>query len=252
MAGKIISMPTEGKTKSESVSIGSSKLTNALLIALLVLAVAGFAWSYINYQAAQKKIAVLTDPKLASELNQKQTDVLLEKLGKIMDLPAEKNPIVATINDVETLASTQDFYTNASNGDKLLIFSQSRKAIIFDENRNVLVNVGPIFYSDPKANDQPQRATDRITVDLRNGSSVADAASKIRDQLKATYGFNILRLAKAAKNDFTGTILVDLTDGSKGELVANLQKELGANVVKALPAGEAETKAEVVVIVGNK
>lgn len=246
-----MSMPSEGKTKA-TTALGSSKLTNALLIALLVLAVAGFAWSYINYQAAQKKIAVLTDPKLASELNQKQTEVLLEKLGKLMDLPAEKNPIVATINDVETLAATQDFYTNAHNGDKLLIFSQSRKAIIYDENRNVLVNAGPIFYSDPAANAQPQRAADRVTIDLRNGSTVADLAVKTRDQLKTTFAFNILRIAKAAKTDYTTTTLIDLTDGSKGQMVADLQKALGANVVKQMPNGEAETKAEIVVILGSK
>ena len=245
------------KTSASRTSSASTGLQlnagNLILIILLLLALAAFLWSFMNYQQAKQKIAVLTDPNVASELNQKQTEELLAKIGKLIQLPSEKNPVVATINDVEVLAATQDFYKDAHNGDKLLVFQNTRKAIIYDEDDNKLVNVGPIFYTNDKGVQQaPPRVADRIEIELRNGTSNKGATLDVRDDLRNTYAFNITTLAKAAKTDYSGITLVDLTDGSKANLVADLQKTLGAQVVKELPAGESVSAREVVVIVGTK
>ncbi len=252
MSAKVLSMPSDSKpSKGGNNSTRSgSNTSNILLWALLILAVAAFAWSYMNYRSVKEEIAVLKDPNLASQLNQQQTEALLEKVGKLMVLPSEKNPVVATINDVETLASTQDFYTPANNGDKLIIFQTARKAIIFDEDGNKIVNVGPIFFSD-QATAVPTTEADRLTIELRNGTATSGTTVGIRDRLMANYSFNVTRLGKAANTSYTGYTLVDTTNGAKPELVQALQQELGARVTTELPEGEAAARAEIVILIGS-
>ena len=252
MSAKVLSMPSEGKSGKNQPSTRGSRgnATNFLLWALLVVAIAAFAWSFFNYQTVKKEIEVLKDPNLASQLNQQQTEALLEKVGKLMVLPSEKNPVVATINDVETLASTQDFYAPANNGDKLIIFQTSRKAVIYDEDDNKIVNVGPIFFSDDAA-AVPTTQADRLTIELRNGSANSGAATSIRDRLMANYSFNVTKLGKAANTNYTGYTLVDTTNGAKPDLIQALQKELGAQVTTTAPEGEAAPRAEILVIIGQ-
>lgn len=249
MAKKVMSMPDDKQASPKR----SNSLTNTLLLALLVVAVGAFAWSFWSYQNVKQEVAVLKDPQLASELNQKQTEELLSKVSKLLVLPNERQPVVATINDVETLASTQDFYALANNGDKLIIFQNARKAVIYDEDDNKIVNVGPIFVNN--AEGEPQAVTpeaDRLTIELRNGSADAGSSIAVRDRLLANYTFNVTKLGKTAKPDYTGYIIVDNTNGSKATMLEALQKELGATVVKEAPDGEADPRAEVLVIVGKQ
>lgn len=225
--------------------------SNILLISLLVLALGAFAWSFFNYQSVKKEVEVLKDPSLAQRLNEEQTQELLKKVGKILVLPQEKNPVVAIINDVELLASNQDFYKDAHDGDKLIIYQNSRKAIIFDEDNNRVVNVGPVFYNNADGTSQPPTTqTDRITIDLRNGSSQPNATVPVRDNLSTNYAFNVTRLSKAANSNYSGITIVDLSEG-KASYVEQLQKALSATVVQSLPEGETSASTEVVVIVGS-
>lgn len=227
-------------------------MTTMLLWALLVIGLIAFGWSFYNYNQTSQKLAVLTDPKLASQLNEKQTAELLGKISKLIVLPQDKKPIVATIKDVETLAGRESFYTNAHNGDKLVIFQASRKAVLYDEDDNKIVNSGPIFFNNADAAAKATEQADRLAIEIRNGSTNATAAADLRDRLKTNYSFNVLRLGKAVKNTYTSTILVDNTDGTKTDLITALQKELGATVVKEVPQGEAAPRNEILIIVGAR
>ncbi len=67
---------------------------------------------------------------------------LLESVGRLILLPDE-TPIIATINQAESLVKEQPFYVGSENGDKLIIFPKMQKAIIFSPKRNIIVNAGP-------------------------------------------------------------------------------------------------------------
>lgn len=226
---------------------------NILLWLFLAIALAGFGWSFYSYQSVKKEVAVLKDPQLASKLSEQQTKALLEKISKLILLPSDPNPVVAVINDVESLAADQDFYKDAHNGDKVVIFQSDSKAIIYDENANRLVNVGPIYFNDAQGNSQAAPNSEgRVTIELRNGTSENGSTTTVRDELIKNHAFNVVRLAKAARSDYQGYTLVDNTDGSKQNLIADLQKALGATVVKDVPTGESDPKTEVLIIVGKK
>ena len=79
------------------------------------------------------------------------TDVL-EKVAQLIIVPAEE-PVVYQINNVDELIVQQAFFSEAQNGDILLIFPKQGRAIIYSEARNILVNVGPLSYSDTTGTD---------------------------------------------------------------------------------------------------
>lgn len=253
MPKKVLDIKDKVDPKSEITANSSTSTTQGLITGLLVVSLVAFGWSFYNYQSIKKEVAILKDPQLASELSQKETAELIAKLSKLMVVPADKDPVVAVINDVEMLAATQDFYVPAHNGDKLIMFQDSRKAVIYDEDDNRIVNVGPIYFDngDGATSTDPAVVSDRLNIELRNGSSASGTAISLRDRLQANYAFNVIKMAKANKTDYSGFILVDKTNGSKNSLVESLQKELGATVVKEVPTGESNTVAEILIIAGN-
>ena len=70
---------------------------------------------------------------------------MVKKVNKLIYLPQEETPTVATVTDAAGLAKTQVFYKEANNGDKVLIYFKAQKAYIYNPTKNILVNVGPVF-----------------------------------------------------------------------------------------------------------
>lgn len=73
---------------------------------------------------------------------QEIADTVLE-VSKIMLLPKDENPTLATVSDPEKLKD-QPFFKNAEVGHKVLIYTQAQKAILYDPVRNLIIEVAPI------------------------------------------------------------------------------------------------------------
>lgn len=232
--------------------VTKTQRSSVLMWLVLGLIVLGILWSGYNYYSTSKQLAVLTDPNIAAEASRKQTEEVLGKIGKLMILPKDKKPVVATINDVEKLSTTQDFYREAHNGDRLVIFPASKKAIIYDEDDNRIVNVGPIVYNSPEAEAKVSQDAERLNIEIRNGTTNTGAGLSLRDRLRENGTYNIVTVSKSQKTDYPSTILIDQTNGAKASLVSQLQKELGATVVTSLPDGEGATSSEILIIVGAR
>lgn len=67
----------------------------------------------------------------------------LKSVSKLMVLPANETPTIATVSDPEKLRD-QPFFANAKKGDKVLIFSASEKAILYSPTEDKIVEVAPI------------------------------------------------------------------------------------------------------------
>jgi hypothetical protein len=65
----------------------------------------------------------------------------VDKVSKLMYLPEDEVPTVATIKNLDSLKN-QPFYQNAKVGDMVLFYSKAKKAILYDPNSNKIVNVG--------------------------------------------------------------------------------------------------------------
>lgn len=112
-----------------------------LVIVVALLAVAGW-YSYDYYRSHYG-----TDQQKADYEVQKVVSVV----SKLMVLPTDETPVLATISDVASLSKQQNFFVGAANGDKLLIYQKALKAIIWSPSSGKLVNVGPVVY-DQNAN----------------------------------------------------------------------------------------------------
>lgn len=131
---------------------------------LVVLALAGFAaagYMYAQYDTLKN------DPQASQKAQADKTNALKEKIGKLISVPKDETPTLATVTD-KTKLKDQPFFKDAENGDVILIFPQAKKAIIYREKDNKLINVGPIaITSDTKATTQ-QNSTDSKTSSSSN------------------------------------------------------------------------------------
>jgi hypothetical protein len=74
---------------------------------------------------------------------QAQIDATIAKVGKIIVLPTDEKPTVATVTDASKVKD-QTFFKNAKNGDEVLIYTKAQKAILYDPASNMIVEVGAV------------------------------------------------------------------------------------------------------------
>ena len=104
------------------------------IIAIALIAIIGyFGWNMMHAGGTQAEKAQAEAKSLSAEV------------AKIMVVPNE-TPIVASVEQADTLKKEQPFYANVQNGDKLLIYPQAAKAIIFRESSNMIINAGPVQF----------------------------------------------------------------------------------------------------------
>lgn len=125
----------------------------SIVIFIVILnIVAGIGFYYYNQY--MKVNNLLQDPSTAVD---KQTQETIAKVGKLIMLPKNEEPTVASITDVSKLKQ-QKFFDHATNGDKLLVYMKARRAILYNPKLNIIVDVGPVTTNPSQT--QVQGATD--------------------------------------------------------------------------------------------
>ena len=83
--------------------------------------------------------------KVDSSLREKtETEELVKEVGKLILLPIDEIPTIATVSDKEKVKD-QVFFLNVENGDKLLAYTRSMQAILYRPSINKIINVAPIL-----------------------------------------------------------------------------------------------------------
>lgn len=113
-----------------------------LLIILGVIIGVGFTFLYIQkfgipFRNMSQNISKIEQEKILNEM--------VEKVGKLIILPQDEVPVMATIEDAETLMKKEVFYAGTKNGDIVLMYQKALKAVVYSPDRNIIVNVGPIY-----------------------------------------------------------------------------------------------------------
>lgn len=122
----------------------SKKLANLqegnIVIGLLIGAVLALIPSYYFYNKFQQAQKLLKNPQQAAKQEVAST---VAKLSKLMVLPKDETPTIATVTDRNKLKE-QPFFAKAANGDKVLLYIKAKKAILFREKDNKIIEVAPI------------------------------------------------------------------------------------------------------------
>jgi len=117
--------------------ISVTKLLISLLVASLLV------WFIFDYVEAKKQVRILSGSDTQQETYEEEALSIISEVKKLIVLPEERVPEVATIQNAQALSSQQPFFNDAKDGDVLLIYQD--RAIIFRPSESILVNVGPVY-----------------------------------------------------------------------------------------------------------
>lgn len=108
-------------------------------ILVLLVILLGLSTGYFYKQSMKAK-----NPEAVA---QNEAKALAEKVGKLIVLPTDEVPTIATVSDPEALKN-QVFFMDAKKGDKVLIYTNAKKAILYDPVLNKIVTVAPLNIGD--------------------------------------------------------------------------------------------------------
>lgn len=123
-------------TNNEKQKIILSKVGITILVVLTLLVVGSVGTAYYFYNKANTKV----DPQTQAVKDLAET---VQMVGKLMVLPKDEEPTMATVSDPEKLKD-QPFFVNAKKGDKVLIYSNARKAILYSPSLKKIIEVAPV------------------------------------------------------------------------------------------------------------
>jgi hypothetical protein len=204
---------------------------------------------FVQYQRAQ---AQLSNPDVYAK---EEARKLVASVSKLMVLPTDEEPTVATVADRDKLKE-QQFFANSQNGDKVLIYTKAKKAILFRPSANKIIDVAPVNIGagtpTPAASGSPQvtPTPTKLTLILRNGTETVGLTKSFEDTVVKTKAANVTVVDRenAKKRDYQTSVLVDTT-GKKSQEAQALGSALGVSVGK-LPDGEATGSADFIIILG--
>jgi hypothetical protein len=250
---------SQKKIKPFSISKHFVIYTTVSLMLLISLATAGYF--FYEYQQTQR---LLQDPKVAGT---KELTKTVDQIGKLIELPVNEQPTVATVSDINKLKG-QAFFEKAQNGDKVLIYATAKKAYLYRPSMNRLIDVAPVSFPSPQptvagaatlsgiagtVTPSPSGTTsEEIKVALFNGSGVTGVTKSVEERLSTSIeNVQVTTRENAQKLNYQQTVVVDLS-GEKQGVAGNLISVLGVGKLSPLPEGETKpTNADFLVILGT-
>jgi hypothetical protein len=243
------------KAKRKIFSRKNLKLIILIIIAFIIV-ITPSVYFYIKYTQSQN----LLQNKAG------ETTALIDKVSKLIVLPKNETPTIATVSD-KTKLENQPFFTNAENGDRVLIYSLAKKAILYRPSKNIIIDVAPVnlgantpvsqqtptttvpVSKTPSSSPTPAVKTKAVSLLILNGTKIAGLASTAKSKISGQVnGVDVISLGDSVGN-FTKTIIVDpsLNKTIDNELVAIV----GGTVTKTMPDGEKAAKQDIVIILGS-
>ncbi len=115
------------------------------VVAIALIVVAGAIFLFIRSQQQLNSVKkdlenAQADP--AAKTKEANTQ-LIEKVGKLIILPKDEEPSIATVADLNKLKG-QPFFAKAELGDKVLIYQKDRKAILYRPSTNQIIELAPL------------------------------------------------------------------------------------------------------------
>jgi len=200
-----------------------------------------------------------------SELDATQVAKLVEVVGKhvVLPEPLDVSQVqVAAVQDAEQLMKVSQFFKDAQNGDQLLIFPT--KLVLFRPSQNKIVNISAPSGIQENAENIPSVVASNtstttgtqagpivesrtLTVEIRNGSGKVGLAGTIKTKFGVFPQLSVSKTGNAAKDSYENTIIVN----KEGFALPDVASVLKGSIQETLPEGEAETKADILIILGK-
>ena len=108
-----------------------------LIIIILIVLVLGLGGSVTTSIMFYQKYNALKNPSAISEADLKK---IVADIGKVLVLPTDETPTLATVSDPSKLKD-QPFFTHAEAGDKVLIYKVNQKAVLWRPSSGKVIEV---------------------------------------------------------------------------------------------------------------
>lgn len=190
-----------------------------------------------------------------NEALRKEAETLISEVGKLITLPQDEKPTIATVTDIEKVKD-QAFFRNSQNGDRVLIYTNAKKAILYRPSEKRIVDVGTVTVND-KGQTQPSSGGGiedtrfrSLKFTLFNGTKTTGLTSIYGKEIIKIYpDAEIVEKTNASVATYEKTILVDLS-GQKKDVAEKVAKDLGIEVTD-LPTGEVKpSTGDFLIIIG--
>jgi hypothetical protein len=225
------------------------------LFIILIFAVGFGAYAYfIKDTESVENTPPVSEPFMSPEDRAREEALqTVKSAGKVIRLPEDEEPNIATVVDLAPLKG-QAFFEHAALGDKALVYTKNGKAFLYRPSENKIIEVGSFDPLNSGSSVQvlgsePEAKT--IQVEIRNGSGVSGAGAKTKNKLLEKDGFIVTSVGNALLTSYTHTLIIDLKPSVNSSVVEKLSTLLGASVLTIMPEGEKPTTADVLVIVGK-
>jgi hypothetical protein len=121
-----------------------------IILIVLCLVLIGLAFYFYHKAVLLKQSSSLSQ--------QKEASALIAEVGRIILLPANETPTIATVSD-PSLLKDQSFFADATKGDKVLIYTNARRAILYDPIQKKIINVASIAIGATNPSSLPSATT---------------------------------------------------------------------------------------------
>lgn len=216
-----------------------------IILAMVMVGALGYG-AYRFMQLSSEISRLKASPQAAQDAAKSEIKKLVEQVSKLIAVPQDEAPTVATVSDSEKL-KVNPFFSDAKNGDKVLIFTGAKKAILYRPDENKIIEVGPLTIGTASATTKE----DPVRFVLYNGTNVTGFTKTYETTLKELVkAATVTDRDNAAKRNYATSMLIDLT-GTHRAVAADVAKTLDLEV-SSLPAGETKpTGADFLIILGE-
>lgn len=122
--------------------IQQRRVASMVVVAVLVFGIIGAG------------IWLRTSKESPAEQSQREAQELVAAVSKLVLLPTDEQPLIATVSDPAQFKG-QAFFERASMGDKILIFNKARKAILYSPSKKLVIDIAPL--NAPTPSPTPKR-----------------------------------------------------------------------------------------------
>jgi hypothetical protein len=109
----------------------------------VIMIVLYLALAWVGYYYYRQATDLKKNPQRQQAILQQEADSLVAAVGRLIVLPTDEQPTIATVSDPEKLRN-EAFFSAAKSGDKVLIYSKAKKAILYDPIADKIVEVAPL------------------------------------------------------------------------------------------------------------
>lgn len=206
---------------------------------VLLIGIAG-GGAYVGYYFYNKYQQVKKNPEI---ITQEETNWLVDRVGRLMNLPGGETPTIATVID-KTKLQDQSFFKDAENGDKILVYVKAQKAILYRPGSDKIIEVGPVN------TNQNAGVSGNVKIAYLNGSKSGNTDTMVANAettVKAKINNSETASKAAAKGTYSKNQVIDLSEGTYTDAAKQLADALGGDVA-TLPAGEDKPDANILII----